>query len=73
MIVNKGEKMGRKGVSKRKPKKDKSNVGAGISSDVRLVESPSVQMLVKDKDTSFNRGGANQHTGSNKKGKKDKR
>jgi hypothetical protein len=62
--------MGRKGVSKRKPKKNKSNVGAGASSDVRLVESPSVQALVKDKDTSFNRGGAN---GSNKKGKKDKR
>ena len=65
--------MGRKGVSKRKPKKNKSNVGAGASSDVRLVESPSVQALVKDKDTSFNRGGANPYTGSNKKGKKDKR
>ena len=65
--------MGHKGVSKRKPKKDKSNVGAGASSDARLVESPSVQALVKDKDTSFNRGGINPYTGSNKKGKKDKR
>ena len=65
--------MGRKGVSKRKPKKNKSNVGAGASSDVRLVESPSVQLLVKNNDAPFNRGGANQHTGSNKKGKKDKR
>jgi len=65
--------MGHKGVSKRKPKKNKSNVGAGASSDVRLVESPSVQALVKDKDTSYNRGGINPYTGSNKKGKKDKR
>ena len=65
--------MGHKGVSKRKPKKNKSNVGAGAPSDVRLVESPSVQALVKDKDTSFNRGGINPYTGSNKKGKKDKR
>jgi len=73
MIVNKGEKMGRKGVSKRKPKKYKSNVGASISADKHLGESPSVQALVKDKDTSFNRGGINPYTGSNKKGKKDKR
>ena len=65
--------MGRKGVSKRKPKKNKSSVGDGASSDMRLVESPSVQALVKDKDNSFNRGGTNPYTGSNKKGKKDKR
>ena len=65
--------MGRKGVSKRKPKKNKSNVGAGASSDVRMGDSPSVQLLVKDKVAPFNRGGADQHTGSNKKGKKDKR
>jgi hypothetical protein len=65
--------MGRKGVSKRKPKKDKSNVSVSTSSDVRTGDSPSVQMLVKDKDTSFNRGGMNQNIGSNKKGKKDKR
>jgi hypothetical protein len=63
--------MGRKGVSKRKPKKDKSNVGGGSSSDVRMGDSPSVQLLVKDKDAPLNRGGVNPHTGSNKKGKKD--
>ncbi len=62
--------MGHKGISKRKPKKDKSNVGGGTSSDVR---SPSVQLLVKDKDVPLNRGGTNQQNGSNKKGKKDKR
>ena len=65
--------MGHKGVSKRKPKKNKSDVGPGASSNVRLGESPSVQALVKEKDTSFNRGGTNPYTGSNKKGKKDKR
>ena len=64
--------MGRKGVSKRKPKKEKSNLG-GASSEVRMGDSPSVQLLVKDKDAPLNRGGANQQTGSNKKGKKDKR
>jgi hypothetical protein len=65
--------MGHKGVSKRKPKKEKSNVGGGTSSDVRMGDSPSVQSLVKDKDAPLNRGGANQQTGLNKKGKKDKR
>jgi hypothetical protein len=65
--------MGRKGVSKRKPKKDKSNVSVSTTSDVRMGDSPSVQALVKDKDTSFNRGGTNPYTGSNKKGKKDRR
>lgn len=66
--------MGRKGVSKRKPKKDNSNVGGGgASSDVRMGDIPSVQLLVKDKDAPFNRGGANQQNGLNKKGKKDKR
>lgn len=65
--------MGHKGVSKRKPKKDKSNAGGGASSEVRMGDSPSVQTLVKDKDTHLNRGGENQHIESNKKGKKDKR
>jgi hypothetical protein len=65
--------MGRKGVSKRKPKKDRSNVSVSATSDVRMGDSPSVQALVKDKDTSFNKGGANPYTGPNKKGKKDRR
>jgi len=62
--------MGHKGISKRKPKKDKSNVGGGTSSDVRMGDIPSVQLLVKDKDAPFNRGGANQQNGLNKKGKR---
>ncbi len=65
--------MGHKGISKRKPRKDKSNVGIGASSDVRTGDIPSVQLLVKDKDAPLNRGGANQQNGSNKKGKKDNR
>jgi len=65
--------MGHKGVSKRKPKKDKSNFGGGASEDVRMGDIPSVQLLVKDKDARLNSGGANQQTGSNKKSKKDKR
>jgi hypothetical protein len=66
--------MGHKGVSKRKPKKDKSNVGVGISSDVRMGDNPPVQSLVKDKDAPLNKGSANNpSTGSNKKSKKDKR
>ena len=64
--------MGHKGVSKRKPKKDKSNVGAGVSSDVRMGDSPSVQLLVKDKDAPLNRGGANPSARSNKKDRKGK-
>ena len=65
--------MGHKGVSKRKSKKDKSNVGSGASSEVRPGDSSSVQLLVKDKDAPFSKGGANQQTGLNKKGKKIKR
>jgi hypothetical protein len=62
--------MGHKGVSKRKPKKEKSNVGVSTSSDVRMGDSPSVQLLVKDKDAPLNRGVANPHTESNKKDKR---
>jgi hypothetical protein len=62
--------MGHKGVSKQKPKKDKSNISGGTSSDVRMGNIPSVQLLVKDKDAPLNRGGANQQNGSNKKGKR---
>ncbi len=62
--------MGRKGVSKRKPRKEKSNAATDAP---RMGDNPSVQALVKDKDAPFNRGGANPHTGLDKKGKKDKR
>jgi hypothetical protein len=68
--------MGRKGVSKRKPKKsksdskDKNNPG---SSNARRGESPSsVQSLVNAKDAPLNRWGANPSNGSNKKNRKGK-
>jgi hypothetical protein len=64
--------MGRKGVSKRKPKKsvsnDKMNHGA---SNAHPGENPSsVLALVNAKDAPFNRGGTNPSTGSNKKNRK---
>jgi hypothetical protein len=68
--------MGRKGVSKRKPKKtspgvnDNNNHG---SASARRGESPSsVQALVKAKDAPLDRGGNNPSTGSNKKNRKGK-
>ena len=64
--------MGRKGVSKRKPKKsgmnDNNNRG---SSNVRTGESSSpVQALVGAKDAPLNRGGTNPSSGQNKKNRK---
>ena len=64
--------MGRKGVSKRKPKKTKSGSNGNIhhdSSNVRPGESPSVQLLVKDKGAPLNRSNTNPNpsAGSNKK------
>lgn len=66
--------MGRKGVSKRKPKKtnlgsnDNNNHG---SSNARPGESPvSVQSLVSAKDAPLNRGGTNPSAASNKKNRK---
>jgi len=60
--------MGRKGVSKRKPKKSKSLSNDNISGSTnrRPGESPSVQSLVKDKGAPLNRGGMNPSAGSNK-------
>ena len=66
--------MGRKGVSKRKPKKSKSGPNDNInhgSSNARSGETlPSVQSLVNAKDARLDRGGANPSTGSNKKNRK---
>jgi hypothetical protein len=64
--------MGRKGVSKRKPKKsptnDNNNRG---SSNSRPGESPSsVQSLVNARESPLNQGGRNPSTGSNKKNRK---
>ena len=66
--------MGRKGVSKRKPKKtnsgsnDNNNRG---SANAHRGESPaSVQSLVKGKDTPLDRGGASPSAGSSNKNRK---
>jgi hypothetical protein len=66
--------MGRKGVSKRKPKKSKSgsndNNNHG-SSNARPGESlSSVQALVNAKDAPRDRGDSNPSAGSNKKNRK---
>lgn len=63
--------MGRKGVSKRKPKKlfsnDNTNKG---SANARPGENPAVQSLVNVKDAPLNRDGTNPSNGSNKKNRK---
>jgi hypothetical protein len=64
--------MGRKGVSKRKPKKSESFSNDNGSSNKRPGESLSVQSLVKDKDAPVNRGGTKPSTGSSKKNRKGK-
>ena len=66
--------MGRKGVSKRKPKRSnsgsKDNINHG-SSNARPGESPSsVQSLVNARNAPLNPGGTNPSTGSNKKMRK---
>jgi hypothetical protein len=66
--------MGRKGVSKRKPKKTKSgsndNNNHG-SSNARPGESASaVKSLVNAKESPLKRGGINPSAGSNKKNRK---
>jgi len=64
--------MGRKGVSKRKPKKSGSNDNNNHgSSKARQGESSSpVQSLVNAKDAPRDRGGSNPSAGSNKKNRK---
>jgi hypothetical protein len=66
--------MGRKGVSKRKPKKSFSNENTNMgSSNARPGESPSsVQSLVNVKESPLKRGGTNPSAGSNKKNRKDR-
>jgi hypothetical protein len=58
--------MGRKGVSKRKPK-TKSNPSS--KANRRPGESPTIASLVKDKGTLVGRGGVNPSAVSNKKNK----
>ena len=66
--------MGRKGVSKRKPKKTNSGSNTNnnhASSNARRGESPSsVQSLVSAKDAPLDRGGTNPSAGSGKKNRK---
>ena len=56
--------MGRKGVSKRKPKK--TNTGSNDNKN----HGSSVQSLVNAKEAPLNRGGANPAAGSSKKDRK---
>jgi hypothetical protein len=66
--------MGRKGVSKRKPKKSKSGSNDNInhgSSNARPGESPSsVHSMLNAKDAPLDRGGTNPSMGSHKKNRK---
>lgn len=65
--------MGRKGVSKRKPKKSRpfSNADIGGSSNTRSSERPTVQSLVQNNGSSpLNRGGRNPSSGSNRNQRK---
>ena len=64
--------MGRKGVSKRKPKKSGPSSGGEISgsSNGRSNERSPIQSLVKDKGTPLARDGMNPSAGSNKSQKK---
>jgi len=62
--------MGRKGVSKRKPKQAKNVKG---SSNTQQSASSAVQDLIKGKEVpAVNSGNANSYTGANKKNKKGK-
>ena len=66
--------MGRKGVSKRKPKKSNSGTNDNMnrgSSGARSGESPAtVQSLVNARNAPLDRGGSNPSAGSNKKNRK---
>jgi hypothetical protein len=61
--------MGRKGVSKRKPKKSGplSNANTGRASNTRSGEHSVVASLVRDSGALPNRGSMNPSAGSNKK------
>jgi len=66
--------MGHKGVSKRKPRKDRSlsNDNFNNSSNTRPGEGLSVQSLMKIKGGSLNKSDVNPPAGSNKKSRKGK-
>ena len=60
--------MGRKGVSKRTPKKSGplSNSNTGSTSNARAGEHSTVASLMKDNGAPFKKGGVNPAAGSNK-------
>ena len=60
--------MGRKGVSKRKPKK--TNSGSNDNKNHGSSNASSVQSLVNAREAPLNRGGANPSAGSSKKDRK---
>lgn len=64
--------MGRKGVSKRKPKKDRpfSNADINGSSSPNPGKGQIVQSLVRDNRTSLDTGTVNRRPGSNKNGRR---
>jgi DNA replication protein DnaC len=66
--------MGHKGVSKRKPKKTKTFSSDNINGlpNARQNESSSVKSLVKDNETTPNKGVMNPAAGSNNKNRKGK-
>ncbi len=66
--------MGRKGVSKRKPKKTTPHFNVGISNykDVKNNGNSPVQSLVNDKGAPLNRGDTKPIAGSSKTQKKKK-
>jgi hypothetical protein len=64
--------MGRKGVSKQKPKKSRPFSSTDISGSFndRSSERSSIQSLIKDKGAPFTKDGMNPFVGSNKRQKK---
>jgi hypothetical protein len=73
MILEKKEKrMGRKGVSKRKPKKNRPSSGADTSgaANARPGKGQTVQSLVQDNRTSLPTGNMNPSSGSKNKNRK---
>ena len=65
--------MGRKGVSKRKPKQQKSSSNGNTSGSASTRSGGNaVAALVKDKSAPLNTGGMNPSAGFNKKHKKGK-
>jgi hypothetical protein len=64
--------MGRKGVSKRKPKTKSKPVSNAETNGSSNKGSSLVQSLVKNTGAALNRGGTNPAAGSNKKNRKGK-